>query len=89
MGMRSRLHMNGSRVLMARDEVDRLVSMRMDLDRYEAQLVPDLQQMVFDLTRALKGLVAASGDMSVANREEALAGARRVLAQAALRTTET
>lgn len=81
--------MNGSRVLMARDEVDRLVSMRMDLDRYEAQLIPDLQQMVFDLTRALKGLVAASGDMSVANREEALAGARRVLARSALRTTET
>jgi hypothetical protein len=81
--------MNGSRVLMARDEVDRLVSTRMDLDRYEAQVVPDLQQMVFDLTRALKGLVAASGDMSVANREEALASARRVLAQIAPRTTET
>jgi hypothetical protein len=78
--------MNGSMVLMPRDEVDRLVSMRMDLDRYEAQLIPDLQQLVFDLTRALKGLVAASGDMSVANREEALAGARRALAQAASRT---
>ena len=74
---------------MAQDEVDRLVSMRMDLDRYEGQLIPDLQQLVFDLTRALKGLVAASGDMSVANREEALAGARRVLAQVAPRTTDT
>lgn len=74
---------------MAQDEVDRLVSMRMDLDRYEGQLIPDLQQLVFDLTRALKGLVAASGDMSVANREEALAGARRVLAQVAPRATDT
>jgi hypothetical protein len=81
--------MNGSMVLMPRDEVDRLVSMRMDLDRYEAQLIPDLQQLVFDLTRALKGLVAASEDLSVANREEALAGARRVLARAAGRTTGT
>lgn len=78
------MHVNGSggRTVMARDEVDRLDQMRMDLDRYEAQLIPDLQQLVFDLTRALKGLVAASGDMSVANREQALATAQRVLAQA-------
>jgi len=81
--------MNGGSVLMAQDEVDRLVSLRMALDRYEAQLIPDLHQLVFDLTRALKGLVAASGDMSVANREEALASARRVLALVASRTTET
>jgi hypothetical protein len=81
--------MNGSssRVLMARDEVDHLVMMRMDLDRYEAQLIPDLQQQVFDLTRALKGLVAASGDASLANQEEALAAARRVLSQAGSRRT--
>lgn len=68
---------------MARDEFDRLILMRMDLDRYEAQLIPDLQQQVLDLTRALKGLVAASGDVSLANREEALATARRALARAA------
>ena len=55
---------------MARDEVDRC----------EAQLIPDLQQRVSDLTRALNGLVAAVGDMSLANRQEALAAARRVLA---------
>lgn len=67
---------------MARDEVDRLVLMRMDLDRYEAQLIPDLQQQVLDLTRALKALVAAAGDMSEANREEALGTARRVLLSA-------
>jgi hypothetical protein len=76
--------MSGSngRVLLARDEVDRLVLMRMDLDRYEAQLIPDLQQQVLDLTRALRALVAAAGDSSLANREEALATARRVLATA-------
>jgi len=62
---------------MAGDEVDRL-----DLDRYEAQLIPDLQVRVRELTRALRGLVAAAGDMSLANRDEALATARRVLANA-------
>lgn len=74
--------MNGSsgRILMSRDEVDRFVLMRLDLDRYEAQLIPDLQQQVLDLTRALKGMVAAADDVSVANREEALAAARRLLA---------
>lgn len=69
----------GDRIVMARDEVDRMVLMKMDLDRYEAQLIPDLQQAVFDLTRALKGLVAAADDLSLANRDEALAHARRVL----------
>src|ERR1051325_744489 len=67
-------HMNeasSSRILMTRDSVDRLVLMRMDLDRYEAQLIPDLQQRVADLTRALKGLVEASGDASLANQKEA------------------
>ena len=54
--------------------------MQIDLDRYEAQLIPDLQQRVFDLTRALKGMVAAAEDLSLANRDEALARARRVLA---------
>jgi hypothetical protein len=71
---------------MAREEVDRLVMMRLDLDRYEAQLIPDLQQQVCDLTRALKGLVAASGDTSFANRKEALATAKRILSQAGSRT---
>ena len=54
--------------------------MKIDLDRNEAQLIPDLQQRVFDLTRALKGMVAAAEDLSLANRDEALARARRVLA---------
>jgi hypothetical protein len=91
MGVRARPQVNGSngRDLIARDEIERLVLMRIDLDRYEAQPIPDLQQQVFDLTRALKGLVAASGDMSVANRKEALATARRVLAHCARHASDT
>ena len=54
----------------------------LDLDRYTSQLIPDLQQQVFDLTHALRGMVVADGDTSLANREEALAKARRVLARA-------
>ena len=74
--------MSGSngRMLITKDEMDRMVLMKMDLDRYEAQLIPDLQQRVIDLTRALKSMVAAADDVSVANRDEALAAARRILA---------
>lgn len=72
----------GDRIVMARDEVDRVILMKMDLDRYEAQLIPDLQQRVLDLTRALKGMVVAAEDLSLANRDEALACARRVLESA-------
>ena len=64
---------------MAGEDVDRMILMKMDLDRYEAQLIPDLQQRVIDLTRALEELIAASGDASAGNREEALRHARRVL----------
>lgn len=71
---------------MPRDEVDRLLLMSMDLDRYEAELIPDLQKRLADVTRALKGLVAAASDLSAENREEALATARRILEQPAQRT---
>ena len=64
-----------------------MILMKMDLDRYEAQLIPDLQQQVFDLTRALQGMVVAADDLSLANREEALARARRVLASVLPPTT--
>ena len=64
----------------ARDEVERMMVLRMDLDRYEAQVVPHLRQRVRDLVKALEALVAAAGDSSEGNREEALAIARRVLA---------
>jgi hypothetical protein len=52
----------------------------MDLERNEAQAILDLQRRLADVTRALQGLVAAAGDASIANREEALAAARRVRA---------
>jgi hypothetical protein len=54
--------------------------MKIDRDGHEARLIRDMQQRVFDLTRALKGMVAAAEDLSLANRDEALARARRVLA---------
>lgn len=62
---------------------------RMDPDPFQVQPIPDLEQQVGDLTRALRGLVAAAGDTSPANREEALATARRVLARVAARQPGT
>jgi len=53
------------------------------------QLVTDLQYRVADLTRALKGLVAAMEDTSLANRQTAVAAARRVLAKSNPRPTAT
>jgi hypothetical protein len=46
-------------VVVERDDMDRLVLMRMDLDRYEAQLIPDLQQERLALYHALGRLVEA------------------------------
>ena len=57
----------------------RLMPMGTDVDRYESQLIPDLNGRVRDLTVALEGLVAASADASPANLREALARARRAL----------
>ena len=47
------------KVVIDRDELDRFVLMRMGLDRYEAQLIPDLQQEVDALRRTLGRLVDA------------------------------
>jgi hypothetical protein len=47
------------KVVIDRDELDRLVLMRTDLDRYEAQLIPDLQQEALALRHALRRLVEA------------------------------
>lgn len=67
------------RVSIDRDEMDRLVLMRSDVDRYEAQLIPDLNTKIHDLTLALKTLVAAIPDDSGGNLAEAAAHAKRVL----------
>jgi hypothetical protein len=47
------------KVIVGRQEMDRLVLMRMDLDRYEAQLIPDLQQENLALRHALRRLIEA------------------------------
>jgi hypothetical protein len=47
------------KVVIERDEMDRLVLMRLDLDRYETQLIPDLRQETLALHHALRRLVAA------------------------------
>ena len=68
-----------ARISIDRDEMDRLVLMRMDVDRYEAQLIPDLTARVQDLTQALEILLAAAADASPSNLLEAMARARRAL----------
>ena len=50
-----------NRISLNREEVDRMILLGMDADRYQTQVVPDLQQRVSDLTRALRDLVAAVG----------------------------
>ena len=47
------------KVVVDRDEMERFVLMRMDLDRYEAQLIPDLHQENLALRHALRRLVEA------------------------------
>jgi hypothetical protein len=50
-----------NRISMNREEVDRMILLGMDADRYQTQVIPDLQQRVIDLTRALNDLVVAVG----------------------------
>ena len=44
---------------MDREAVDRMILLGMDVDRYETQVIPDLQARVAELTQALKDLVLA------------------------------
>ena len=48
-----------NRISLDREEVDRLILLGMDFDRYQTQVVPDLQQTVGELTRALTDLIGA------------------------------
>lgn len=48
-----------NRISLNREEVDRMVLLGMDADRYQTQVIPDLQQRVIDLMRALNDLVTA------------------------------
>lgn len=47
-----------NRISLDRENVDRMILLGMDADRYRTQVIPDLQQRVFGLTRALSDLVA-------------------------------
>jgi hypothetical protein len=76
------------RVVIDRAEMDRLLLMRMDLDRYEAQVIPDLQQEVLALRHALRKLVEAVQDAertlhlgSNVSHHAALREAQRLLAE--------
>jgi len=48
-----------NRISLDREAVDRMILIGMDVDRYQTQVIPDLQERVEDLTRALKDLVGA------------------------------
>jgi hypothetical protein len=50
-----------NRISLDREAVDRMILIGMDVDRYQTHVIPDLQQRVEDLTRALKDLVGAVG----------------------------
>jgi hypothetical protein len=50
-----------NRISLDREEVDRLILLGIDFDRYQTQVIPDLQQRVVDLTRALEDLLRAVG----------------------------
>ena len=60
-----------NRISLDRETVDHMILVGMDVDRYQTQVIPDLQQRVGELTRALKDLVGALG---VARQDPALAG---------------
>ena len=48
-----------NRISLDREEVDRLILLGMDFDRYQTQVIPDLQHRVGELTRALTDLIEA------------------------------
>jgi hypothetical protein len=49
-----------NRISLDREAVDRMILVGMDVDRYQTQVIPDLQQRVTELTRALKDLIEPS-----------------------------
>ncbi len=46
--------MQSNKVIVGRDEMDQLITMRMDVDRYEAETIPNLQRQVTQLREALR-----------------------------------
>jgi hypothetical protein len=66
-----------NRISLERDEVDRMVMLSLDFDRLQTQVVPDLQQRVYELKNALIALCAAAGQhtdlkLAVARAKEVL-----------------
>ncbi len=59
-----------NRISLDRETVDHMILIGMDVDRYQTQVIPDLQQRVGELTRALKDLV---GTVGAARQNPALA----------------
>jgi hypothetical protein len=49
----------GVKIPIDKETVERMIILGMDVDRYEAQVIPDLQARVGALTRALQDLVGA------------------------------
>ena len=45
--------MQSNKVVVGRDEMDRLITMRMDVDRYETETIPNLHQQAALLREAL------------------------------------
>jgi hypothetical protein len=75
-----------NRISLDREEVDRLILLGMDLDRYQTQVIPDLQQRVGDLVGALTDLVgavlAARQNPALASHvDESIRRAQKVLAR--------
>jgi len=78
-----------NRISLDREEVDRMILLGMDFDRYQTQVVPDLQQRVGDLTRALTDLIgavlAARQDPALASHlDESIGKAQKVLVPTAV-----
>ena len=78
-----------NRISLDREEVDRLILLGMDFDRYQTQVVPDLQQTVGELTRALTDLVRAvlaarQSPALVSDVDESIGIAQKVLVPTAV-----
>jgi hypothetical protein len=56
----------GEKIVIDSDAMDRLLLMRMDLERCEAQTIPDLQHEVVALRHALRLLVEAVNQAELA-----------------------
>jgi hypothetical protein len=48
-----------TKIVMDREAVDRMILVGMDADRYQTQVIPDLQRRVGELMRALKAIIDA------------------------------